>query len=173
MFKLSLALMLCVLFAGSASAADLSTRVLFNPNAFETPESVQFDRHGNAYVSLALTGEVRKIAPDGTQTTLAFLPIRPDVQPCGNSFGLPIMGSIALDHQGNVYASVNSCNPAQLGVWKVTPSGQMSLVANLPQGAAPNGIAYQEGWLYVADTLLGQVWRVHSDGTGAAEDWWK
>jgi sugar lactone lactonase YvrE len=171
MFKLSLALMLCVLFAGSASAADLSTVALFNPNAFEAPESVQFDRHGNAYVSLALTGEIRKIAPGGTQTTLAFLPIRPDVQPCGNSFGLPIMGSIALDHQGNVYASVNSCNPAQLGVWKVTPAGQTSLVAGLPQGAAPNGLAYHDGWLYVADTLLGQVWRIHSDGTGAPEVW--
>jgi sugar lactone lactonase YvrE len=132
---------------------------------------VQFDRHGNAYVSLALTGEVRKIAPGGTQTTLAFLPIRPDVQPCGNAFGLPIMGAIALDQQGNVYASVNSCDPSQLGVWKVTPAGQTSLVAGLPQGAAPNGIAYQGGWLYVADTLLGRVWRVHSDGTGAAEVW--
>jgi sugar lactone lactonase YvrE len=171
MFKLPLATLLCILFAVGASAADLSTVTLFNPAAFEAPESVQFDRHGNAYVSLALTGEVRKIAPDGTQTTLAFLPIRPDVQPCGNSFGLPIMGSIALDHQGNVYASVNSCDPAQLGVWKVTPAGAASLVANLPQGAAPNGIAYKGGWLYVADTLLGQVWRIHSDGTGAAEVW--
>jgi sugar lactone lactonase YvrE len=170
MFRLSFALLLCFLFA-AAPAADLSTVALFNPNAFETPESVQFDRHGNAYVSLALTGEVRKIAPDGTQRTLAFLPIRPDFQPCGNAFGLPIMGSVALDRQGNVYASVNSCDPAQLGVWKVTPAGQTSLVAHLPQGAAPNGIAYHGGWLYVADTLLGQVWRVHSDGTGAAEVW--
>lgn len=171
MFKLSLALMLCVCFSVGALAADLSTVALFNPNAFEAPESVQFDRHGNAYVSLALTGEVRKIAPNGTQTTLAFLPIRPDVQPCGNAFGLPIMGSVALDHQGNIYASVNSCNPAQLGVWKVTPAGAVSLVAGLPQGAAPNGIAYHDGWLYVADTLLGQVWRIHSDGTGAPEVW--
>src|SRR5215212_6581451 len=120
MFKLSLALLLCALFAAGTSAADLSTVALFNPAAFEAPESVQFDRHGNAYLSLALTGELRKIAPDGTQTTLAFLPIRPDVVPCGNAFGLPIMGSIALDHQGNLYASVNSCDPAQLGVWKVT-----------------------------------------------------
>ncbi len=144
---------------------------LFNPAAFETPESVQFDRHGNAYVSLALTGEVRKIAPDGTQTTLAFLPTRPDLVPCGNAFGLGIMGSLALDHQGNVYVSVNSCDPAKLGVWKVTPEGAATQVAALPYGAAPNGIAYHAGWLYVADTLLGQVWRIHSDGTGAPEVW--
>ena len=117
MFKLSLALLLCAIFSAGASAADLSTVALFNPAAFETPESVQFDRHGYAY------------------------------------------------------ASVNSCDPSQLGVWKVTPAGQTSLVAGLPQGAAPNGIAYQGGWLYVADTLLGRVWRIHSDGTGAAEVW--
>ena len=171
MSKLTLALLLCFTLAAGASAADLSTVALFNPAAFETPESVQFDRHGNAYISMALTGEVRKLAPDGTQTTLAFLPIRPDVQPCGNAFGLPIAGAIALDHQGNVYASVNSCNPAQLGVWKVSPAGALSLVAGLPQGAAPNGIAYHDGWLYVADTLLGRVWRIHSDGTGAPEVW--
>src|ERR687884_303240 len=110
MIKLSLALIVCAaaLCAARASAATLDTVALFNPAAFETPESIQFDRHGNAYISLALTGEVRKIAPDGTQTTLAFLPIRPDVQPCGNGFGLPIMGGLALDHQGNIYVSVNS-----------------------------------------------------------------
>lgn len=173
MSKLSFAILLCVsaLFAADAAAAEPTTVALFNPAAFETPESVQFDRHGAAYVSMALTGEVRKIAPDGTQTTLAFLPIRPDVQPCGNAFGLPIMGAIALDHQGNVYASVNSCEPSQLGVWKVTPQGAASLVAPLPQGAAPNGVAYHGGWLYVADTLLGRVWRVRPDGTGAPEVW--
>jgi len=171
MSKLSLALILCLVFAAGASAADLSTVALFNPAAFEAPESVQFDRHGNAYLSLALTGEIRKITPGGTQSTLAFLPIRPDVVPCGNAFGLPIMGSITLDHQGNVYASVNSCDPSQLGVWKVTPQGAVSLVAGLPQGAAPNGIAYHEGWLYVADTLLGRVWRIHSDGSGSPEVW--
>ena len=171
MSKLSLALLLCAIFAAGTSAADLSTVALFNPAAFEAPESVQFDRHGNAYVSLALTGELRKIAPDGTQTSLAFLPIHPEVVPCGNAFGLPIMGSVALDHQGNAYVSVNSCDPSKLGVWKVTPQGAATQVAALPQGAAPNGIAYHAGWLYVADTLLGQVWRVHPDGASAPEVW--
>jgi hypothetical protein len=46
-------------------AAEVETVALFNPLAFETPESVQFDRHGNAYISMALTGEIRKIAPGG------------------------------------------------------------------------------------------------------------
>jgi sugar lactone lactonase YvrE len=172
MIKLLPLLLVCfAALAPCASAAGVDTVVLFNPNAFETPESIQFDRHGNAYISLALTGEVRKIAPDGTQTTLAFLPVRADVQPCGNAFGLPIMGGLALDHQGNIYVSVNSCNLPDLGVWKVTQTGQTSLLAHLPANAAPNGIAYHGGWLYVSDTLLGAVWRIHADGVGGPQIW--
>src|SRR5687768_5354122 len=72
----------CTLVAASASVAGVETIALFDPAAFETPESVQVDRHGHIYVSLALTGEIRKIAPDGTQSTLAFLPLHPEVQPC-------------------------------------------------------------------------------------------
>ena len=157
--------------AQSGSAQGVETVALFNPAAFETPESIQIDRRGNTYISMALTGEIRKIAPNGTQSSLAFLPIRPDVQPCGNSLGFPIMGGIALDHQGNVYASVNSCNLPDLGIWKVTQQGQASLLAKLPANASPNGIAFHAGWLYVADTVLGLVWRIHSDGTSLPEVW--
>ncbi|HEV2803105.1 MAG TPA: hypothetical protein VGW12_21740 [Pyrinomonadaceae bacterium] len=160
-----------ILAAASVSAADVQTVALFNPAAFETPESIQFDRHGNAYISMALTGEIRKIAPDGTQTTLAFLPVRPDVQPCQNGFGLPIMGAIALDQQGNVYASVTSCSLADLGVWKVSPDGAISLLAQLPADAAPNGIAYHAGQLYVADTLGGRVFRIAADGRTPPQIW--
>jgi len=58
------------LVATSAFAARVETIALFDPAALETPESIQIDCHGNIYVSLALTSEVRKIAPDGTQSTL-------------------------------------------------------------------------------------------------------
>jgi len=157
--------------AQSVSKQGVETVALFKPAAFETPESVQIDRRGNTFISMALTGEIRKIAPNGTQSTLAFLPIRPDVQPCGNGLGVAIMGGIALDHQGNIYASVTSCNLPDLGVWKVTRQGQVSLLANLPTNAAPNGIAYHQGWLYVADTVLGLIWRIHTDGTSLPEVW--
>jgi sugar lactone lactonase YvrE len=167
----------CTLVAVSASTAQVDTVTLFDPDAFETPESIQIDRHGNVYVSLALTGEIRQIAPDGTQSTLAFLPLHPEIQPCQNSVGAPSLQGIALDHQGNVYASVNSCDAADLGIWKVTPDGQQSLLAHLPGDLPPsgiswpNGIAYRHGWLYVADSFLGLVWRVHADGKSPAEVW--
>jgi hypothetical protein len=153
------------LVAASASASRVKTVALFDHAAFETPESVQIDRHGNAYVSLASSGEIRKIAPDGTQSTLALLPLHPDVQPCQNAVGAAgLVGG-------------NSCSAAHLGIWKVMPDGQQSLLANLPGDlflpgmAQPNGIAYRHGWLYVADSFLGLVWQVHSDGQSPAEVW--
>jgi sugar lactone lactonase YvrE len=158
-----------LLLAGPAGAAE--TVVQFDASRGETPESIQFDRHGDMYVSLALTGEVRKIAPDGAQTALAFLPIAPEVQPCGNAFGLPIMGGVALDPQGNAYVSVASCDTAQIGVWKVAPDGETTHIGPLPANAVPNGIAYHAGHLYVADTNLGAVWRVDADGEEAPAIW--
>jgi sugar lactone lactonase YvrE len=167
----------CTLVTASAAAAKGKTVALFDPDASETPESVQIDRQGNAYVSLALTGEIRKIAPDGTQSTLARLPLHADVQPCENALGAAGIAGLALDYQGNVYVGVNSCRAARLGIWKVTPDGQRSLLAPLPGDlfppgmAQPNGIAYHRGWLYVADSSLGLVWRVHADGQSPAEVW--
>jgi sugar lactone lactonase YvrE len=165
------------LVVASAAVASVETITLFDPAARETPESIQIDRHGNIYVSFLLTGEIRKIAPDGTQSTLAFLPLHPESQPCQNSLGMPTLQGIARDHQGNTYASVNSCNAEDLGIWKVTPDGQQSLLAELPGSffppgrSWPNGIAYHDGWLYVADSFQGLVWRAHSDGQSPVEIW--
>ncbi len=47
----------------SASATKVETIALFKPEVPETPESIQVDRHGIIYVSLARTGEIRKIDP--------------------------------------------------------------------------------------------------------------
>jgi sugar lactone lactonase YvrE len=159
----------CTLVAASASATEVETIALFDFAASERPESTQVDRHGHVYVSLAPLGEIRKIAPDGTQSTLALLPLHLDLQPC--PVGVGRAAGIALDHQRNVYVNVVSCSAADLGIWKVTPDGQLSLLANLPGSARPNGIAYHDGWLYVADSALALVWRVHSDGQSPAEIW--
>src|SRR5262245_54862740 len=167
----------CAFVVASASAAEVETIALFDSAAAERPESLQVDRHGHIYVSLSPRGEIRKIAPDGTQSTLAVLPLHQEVQPCENSAGSAGSTGIALDHQRNVYVGVRSCSAADLGIWKVTPDGQQSLLANLPGdlfppgSARPNGIAYHDGWLYVADSALALVWRVHSDGLSPAEVW--
>jgi hypothetical protein len=129
----------CTLVAASASAAEVETIALFDPVAFETPESIQVDRHGNIYISLFLTGEIRKITPDGTQSTFAFLPVHQEIQPCPNVVGVGAVAGIALDHEGNAYVSVISCTVADLGIWKVTPRDHQSLVA--PRGGGARGQA--------------------------------
>ena len=161
----------CLLVAASTFAADVETIALFDPAVPETPESIQIDRHGHIYISLARTGEVRKIAPDGTQSTLAFLPLHREVEPCQNRVGSAGIAGITLDHQRNVYVGVRSCSATDLGIWKVAPDGQQLRLANLPESASPNGIAYRDGWLYVADSALALVWRIHSDGQSPAEVW--
>jgi sugar lactone lactonase YvrE len=166
---LPFALLAAVPAAAAVASPTVETVALFDATRAETPESIQFDHRGNLLLSLALTGELRQLAPDGSQTTLAFLPLRHDVVPCGNAFGIAIMGGIALDPQDNVYASVAPCDAGAIGIYKVPAGGGAPVrIAALPPTALPNGIAYRAGWLYVADTSLGVVWRVAADGSSTS-----
>ena len=51
-----------LLAAAPCAFAQVETVALFNPSLLETPESIAIDHDNNKYVSLALTGEIRKIA---------------------------------------------------------------------------------------------------------------
>lgn len=154
----------------AAHTSPLSTVVTFDSLALETPESMAFDTDGNLYVSLALTGEIRVIAPDGTQSTLAWLPLgAPPLTACGGF--VDIMGALAIDHSGDLYVTVASCDAADRGVWRVGPDGETEIVAQLPTNALPNGITIDGDTLYVADSNLGLVWSVPKDGSAAASVW--
>ncbi len=148
---------------------SLETLALFDPARLETSESLVFDRAGNLFVSLALTGEIRKFAPNGAQSTLAFLPIGVPLTPC---FGfLAIQGALAFDEDsGDLFVSVASCDAASRGIWRVTATGAASLVALLPTSALPNGIALYHDDVYVADSSAPRIWRAPMDG-GDAEVW--
>lgn len=149
-----------------AVEADIVT--LFNFNALETPESVAVDFFGNRYVSLALTGEIRKIAPNGQESTHAQLPLGAPLTTCGP---LPVfMTALAIDLVGNIYTNVNSCEVETRGVYKVRPNGQYEKIASLPFGGLFNGIALHLGKLYIAESLGGFVYRVPATG-GQLEVW--
>jgi hypothetical protein len=66
-------------------AASVTPVVTFTPP--DRPESIAIDKTGNTYVSMFQTGEVRKIAPDGTQSTLAVLGSGPNVSFPGRRLG--------------------------------------------------------------------------------------
>jgi len=165
----ALALVPVAAFAHPPDAGTIETVVLFDPVQLETPESIAIDVAGNTYISLALTGEIRKIAADGTQSTLALLPIGPPLTFCGPFFNA--VTGIALDYHGNLYVSVVSCELESRGVWRVsTEDGSAELLATLPLESIPNGIALRRGFVYVADSSLPRIWRVPEDG-GTAEVW--
>ncbi|HEX2643043.1 MAG TPA: SMP-30/gluconolactonase/LRE family protein [Thermoanaerobaculia bacterium] len=166
---------LAALVPGAATAhppdaPTLETLRLFDPAALETPENIVLDRAGNQYISLALTGEVRKIAPDGTQSTLIQFPIGAPLTFCGPFFNA--VTGITIDRQERyLYASVVSCDLGSRGVWRVAlRDGSAELLANLPLESLPNGLDLYRGDLYVADSSLSRVWRVPAEG-GEAEVW--
>jgi hypothetical protein len=147
----------------------VETVAIFDPARLETPENIAIDEHNNKYISLALTGEIREFAADGTQATVAMLPLgAPPLTFCGAFFaGLT---GITLDEQGNLYANLASCDPDSRGVWKIPRGGPPTRIAALPLAALPNGIVHRLGYLYAADSALGVIWRV-SDQGGTPEIW--
>jgi sugar lactone lactonase YvrE len=147
----------------------LETVATFDASRFEVPESIAIDSHGNRLVSLSLTGEIRKIAPDGAQSTLAVLPLAPPLTPCGDFFD--IMGALAIDHRDNLYVPLDTCVASLRGVYRVSPAGETTLLSNLPLAALGDGITYRDGLLYVADADLGLVWRLPADGSAPAAVW--
>ncbi|MCP4659909.1 MAG: hypothetical protein GY856_31280 [bacterium] len=163
-------LLLALTILPPALRADpvVETLILFDPAVPETPESIRFDRFDNAYITLALTGEIRKVARDGTQSSLAFLPIG---APCGGFFPPPAALGLTFDRRDRLYVAVSACDPSNSGIWRVDKhDGTIELLANAPSSSLLNGIDAHRGFLYAADTSAGLVWRVPATG-GTLEVW--
>ncbi|MBI5387741.1 MAG: SMP-30/gluconolactonase/LRE family protein [Verrucomicrobia bacterium] len=122
------------------------------------PEGLTVDGQGNAYVSMALTGEIRKIAPDDTQSTLAQLS--------------PMVTGLTVDASNNVFvglAALSPPDPTNHGVWRIQPDGSASRFAALPMDSLPNDVVFGPGqMLYVTDTIGGRIFRIDNAGTATA-----
>jgi len=128
----------------------------------QLPEGIAVDRQGRLYVGMAPTGEIRRMAPDGSQqVTLAT--IRP---------GAGFLTGLAVDPAGTLYAALGSSNSPDSdahGVWRVAPDGARALLAALPADGLPNAIAFhRSGDLLVSDSFLGTIWRVTRAGQVSA-----
>lgn len=158
-----------LLAAAPHAAAQIQTVALFDASALETPESIAIDHDNNKYISLALTGEIRKIASDGSSSTYALLPLgAPPLTFCGPFFGG--LTGITFDEHDNLYANLASCDPDSRGVWKIPRDGQPQRIAALSMESLPNGIVHHRDQVFSADSVLGVIWRV-SDQGGTAEVW--
>lgn len=145
---------------GTSGFADgKGSNAFFN---FDKRCGLDVDANGNVYVADAGNLRIRKIAPDGTVTTL-----------CGGTYGykegkgadaqfyLPL--DIATDNDGNIFVT----DPAAWTIRKVTPDGTTSLVC---WGEAWGmGIDKRNGMMYYANAgNPGSIFQVTPSGDAKA-----
>jgi sugar lactone lactonase YvrE len=156
----SLIVVLFALPVAASASSQLQTLVMFNPAAGEFPEGVAVDKTGNIYVSITPLGQIRRFAPNGSQSLLTTLPAAGGFGPTG----------LAVDASGNVYAADVTFDPATRGVYRIARDGTSERLAGSESILFANGLAFdQRGNLYVSDSILGVVWRIPRGG--AAEIW--
>ena len=143
---------------------------------FLAPYGVTTDAAGNAYVADYFGHTVRKIAPDGTVSTLAGLPAIPGASDGAGSaarFSYPM--DVAADAAGNVYVA----DYGNHAIRKVSPAGVVTTLAGVLGvagwrdgiGAAagfygPSGVTLDAGGnLYVADHINHTIRKIAPDGT--------
>jgi sugar lactone lactonase YvrE/predicted ester cyclase len=128
----------------------------FPPGVFL--ESIVADIAGNLYFTQLMTGLIRMLAPDGTLSTFAELPV-------GSQDGLPqgVM-CLVLDEEEGMFATVMAPGKPEHGVWRIDQEGHAEHFASLPDEVLPNGIARDSaGSLYVADSGLGGIWKIEPE----------
>lgn len=141
---------------------------------FADPFGVARDRAGNLYVADGGdNNSIRKIAPDGSTTTLAGS-TEGYAEGHGTAAAFNTPSGVALDAEGNLYVADTGNN----AIRKVTPQGQVSTLAGdgmagyrdgKGAGARFNGplavAVAADGAVYVADSYNDRIRRIAPDGT--------
>lgn len=153
---MALAVVAVAFLAPPAVYADnLSTFVTFDPSRNELGENLVFDQDNNLFVSLALSNEVRRITPEGVQSTYATF---------DGAFGSFVVGLAIDDRTGDLFVAYDPIgqNPE---VFVIHPDLSKQVIATFPLGGLVNGMTPDDdGNLYIADSIAGVIWRVSSRG---------
>jgi sugar lactone lactonase YvrE len=145
----ALVVVLATQLALPAASPALTT---FDPTLGELPEGIAIDHQGTTYVTLSPRGEIRRIARDGTQSTLAQL------STAGVGFG-PL--GLAFDRSGGLFAAVATFDPASSGVYRVRDDGTSTRLAGSAAIALPNALAFDHaGTMFVSDSVGGAVYEI-------------
>jgi hypothetical protein len=144
----------------------------FDLAAGQTPENIALGPGGVAYVTFAAGRQVASVAPGGTTRILATLPAPADGGTHTPALGFPLTSGIVRDSHGTLYFLYATGTADLTGVWRLRPGGEPVRIAALPATGVPNGLALDErtGNLYIADSVLGTIWRVSKAG-GTPQAW--
>ena len=142
-----------LLLALPACEVEATRVVTFVPP--DMPEGLALEPGGTLLVSMALTGEVRRIdTRDGTGEKVAQIPLGQ----CAPNPLPPFISGIAVDAQSNAYVVANTCEADLRGVWKIAAeTGEASLHASFAPSVAANGLTIHGDTIYVADSISGDI----------------
>jgi len=113
------------------------------------PSGVATDASGNLYISDRDNGRVRRVASDGTITTV------------GAGAGWLAPSGISVDSAGDIYVVDTGLDE----VLRITPAGILQRVApHLALTSPASALADAAGNVYIADTGAGKVFRVAPEG---------
>ena len=141
--------------------------------SFDFPNDAVIDNAGNLYVSDYVSDEIRKIAPDGTVSTLAGYPVLGSADGTGSVARFFNPGGLTFDASGNIVVADES----NTLIRKVTPAGVVTTIAGdgtkgANNGAArasnfqyPTAVTYDaSGNLYIADTFNSLIRKIDPTG---------
>jgi hypothetical protein len=131
----------------------------------QRPENITLEPGGSAVVTFAYDRRIARISPRGNVHVLATLP----QPPAGSTTPVltqPFLGGVVRTDDGTLYFLYATGSADLTGVWRLRPGGAPHRIAALPAAALPNGLALdrEEHRLYIADSVLGTVWRVPVTG---------
>ncbi len=142
---------------------------------FNLPHGVALDARGNVYVADTFNHTIRKIAPDGTVTTLAGAPGRKgSVDGPGPLARFFHPSALAIDAQGGLYVADNGNETIR----KISPAGEVTTLAGTARHGgytdgiaatarfrAPTGVAVDaRGNVFVVDHLNALIRRITPTG---------
>lgn len=142
-----------------------------------TPESVALDPAGNLFISDTLNHRIRRVAANGTISTIAGTGVSGFSGDGGAALGAQLNspGAIAVDGDGRVVFFDKSNSRVRViersgTIRTVAGNGVYGSAANGAQAVASNlgtirGIAVDvRGMIYLADNNFNRVWRVEPNG---------
>lgn len=135
----------------------------------QTPENIALEPDGSADLTFAAARQIAHVTKQGHTRIRATLPA--EANPQTPVVGDDIVLGIARAHDGTLYVTY-ATGTHKTGVWRIAPGGAPRQIAQLPANGLPNAIALDEhqGVLYIADSVLGTVWRVPQGG-GRPTEW--